>query len=69
MVAALTKTHALTRAPPGAPLPPPTPPPSPPPPHPPTPPPPPRFDKDALVELGCGGLLGVNAGQRRAPRA
>ena len=24
------------------------------------------FDKDALVELGCGGLLGVNAGQHRA---
>ena len=24
------------------------------------------FDKDALVEMGCGGLLGVNAGQRRA---
>ena len=24
------------------------------------------FDEDALVEMGIGGLLGVNAGQRRA---
>jgi leucyl aminopeptidase len=26
------------------------------------------FDEDALVELGCGGLLGVNAGSWDAPR-
>lgn len=26
------------------------------------------FDKDALVEMGCGGLLGVNAGSAEAPR-
>ena len=26
------------------------------------------FDKDALVELGCGGLLGVNGGSVEPPR-
>jgi len=26
------------------------------------------FDKDALVEMGCGGLLGVNAGSAEPPR-
>ena len=26
------------------------------------------FDKDALVELGCGGLLGVNQGSAEPPR-
>jgi leucyl aminopeptidase len=26
------------------------------------------FDKDALVELGCGGILGVNAGSAEPPR-
>jgi leucyl aminopeptidase len=26
------------------------------------------YDKDALVELGCGGLLGVNAGSAEPPR-
>ncbi len=26
------------------------------------------FDKDALVEMGCGGLLGVNAGSVEPPR-
>jgi len=26
------------------------------------------FDKDALVDLGCGGLLGVNAGSAEPPR-
>ncbi len=26
------------------------------------------FDKDALIELGCGGLLGVNAGSVKEPR-
>ena len=26
------------------------------------------FDKDELVELGCGGLLGVNAGSAEPPR-
>ena len=26
------------------------------------------FDKDALVELGCGGLLGVNLGSDEPPR-
>jgi leucyl aminopeptidase len=26
------------------------------------------FDKDALLELGCGGLLGVNAGSAEPPR-
>ena len=26
------------------------------------------FDKDALVELGCGGLLGVNMGSDEPPR-
>jgi leucyl aminopeptidase len=26
------------------------------------------FDKDALVEMGCGGLLGVNAGSAEQPR-
>lgn len=26
------------------------------------------FDKDALLEMGCGGLLGVNAGSAEAPR-
>jgi leucyl aminopeptidase len=26
------------------------------------------YDKDALIELGCGGLLGVNAGSTEPPR-
>ena len=26
------------------------------------------FDKDQLIELGCGGLLGVNAGSSEPPR-
>jgi leucyl aminopeptidase len=26
------------------------------------------FDKDALIKLGCGGLLGVNAGSAQPPR-
>ena len=26
------------------------------------------FDKDALVEMGCGGILGVNQGSAEAPR-
>jgi leucyl aminopeptidase len=26
------------------------------------------FDKDALIEMGCGGLLGVNAGSAEPPR-
>lgn len=26
------------------------------------------FDKEALIELGCGGLLGVNAGSAKEPR-
>ena len=26
------------------------------------------FDKDALIDLGCGGLLGVNAGSAEPPR-
>jgi leucyl aminopeptidase len=26
------------------------------------------FDKDALIEMGCGGLLGVNAGSTEPPR-
>ena len=26
------------------------------------------FDRDALVEMGCGGLLGVNAGSSQPPR-
>ncbi|MGO4298851.1 leucyl aminopeptidase [Leifsonia sp. RAF41] len=26
------------------------------------------FDRDALIELGCGGLLGVNAGSAEEPR-
>ena len=26
------------------------------------------FDKDALVEMGCGGLLGVNQGSAEPPR-
>ncbi len=26
------------------------------------------FDKEALIELGCGGLLGVNAGSHEEPR-
>ena len=26
------------------------------------------FDKDALVEMGCGGILGVNQGSAEPPR-
>ena len=26
------------------------------------------FDKKALIDLGCGGLLGVNAGSAEEPR-